>query len=132
MSIFLTFIGVEATWLMLKKTGVNGKKALWLTALFGFGAYFWFIAVVGSAWYILHISTDLFLRLAIILRYTRKAFFHRFIIGLRISVVASCGSFLSVLPAANLSAKLCIEAQIKTGCLFSDGFGYNSRSVSVV
>ena len=61
MSIFLACLCVAATWLMLKKTGVNGKKALWLTALFGFGTCFWFTEAVGSAWYIEHVSAVLFL-----------------------------------------------------------------------
>ena len=66
MSILLACFGVAATWLMLKKTGMKGNKALWLTALFGFGTCFWFTAAVGSAWYIEHVSAVLFLTLAII------------------------------------------------------------------
>ncbi len=79
MSIFLACLCVAATWFMLKKTGVNGNKALWLTALFGFGTCFWFTAAVGSSWYIEHVVAVLFLTLAIILALYKKS---PFLIGL--------------------------------------------------
>jgi hypothetical protein len=40
MSILLACLCVAATWFMLKKTGIKSNKALWLTALFGFGTCF--------------------------------------------------------------------------------------------
>src|SRR5512137_730581 len=52
LSIALASVCVALTWFMIKKTGANGSKALWLAALFGFGTCFWFISSVGSAWYI--------------------------------------------------------------------------------
>ncbi len=79
MSIFLACLCVAATWFMLKKTGVKGNKALWLTALFGFGTCFWFTAAVGSSWYIEHVVAVLFLTLAIILALYKKS---PFLIGL--------------------------------------------------
>lgn len=82
LSIILASLGVSATWLMLTKTGVNGRKALWLTALFGFGTCFWFIAAVGSSWYIEHISAVLFLTSAIILAlYKKRDFFVGLLLG---------------------------------------------------
>ena len=62
LSIILASLCVSAIWLMLRKTGVNGKKSLWLAVLFGFGTCFWFIASVGSSWYIEHVSAVLFYR----------------------------------------------------------------------
>lgn len=90
MSIILACLCIAATWLMLKKTGVNGNKALWLTALFGFGTCFWFTASVGSSWYIEHISAVLFLTLAIILALYKKS---PFLTGLLLGF-----AFLSRLP----------------------------------
>jgi 4-amino-4-deoxy-L-arabinose transferase-like glycosyltransferase len=82
LSIILASLGVSATWLMLTKTGVNGRKALWLTALFGFGTCFWFIAAVGSSWYIEHVSAVLFLTSAIILAlYKERDFFVGLLLG---------------------------------------------------
>jgi hypothetical protein len=90
MSIFLACLCVAAIWLMLKKTGVNGKKTVWLTALFGFGTCFWFVASVGSSWYIEHVSAVFFLTLAIIVALYRK---NPFFVGLLLGF-----AFLSRLP----------------------------------
>jgi hypothetical protein len=90
MSILLACLCVAATWFLLKKTGVKGNKALWLTALFGFGTCFWFLASVGSSWYIEHVSAVLFLILAIILALYKKS---PFIIGVLLGF-----AFLSRLP----------------------------------
>jgi len=90
MSVFLACLCVAATWFMLKKTRVNGNKAVWLTALFGFGTCFWFIASVGSSWYIEHVVAVLFLTLAIILGLYQKS---PFLIGLLLGF-----AFLSRLP----------------------------------
>lgn len=90
MSILLACFCVAATWFLLKKTGVKGNKALWLTALFGFGTCFWFTASVGSSWYIEHVSAVFFLTLAIILALYKKS---PFIIGVLLGF-----AFLSRLP----------------------------------
>jgi 4-amino-4-deoxy-L-arabinose transferase-like glycosyltransferase len=90
MSIFLACLCVAVTWLILKKTGVNGNKALWLTALLGFGTCFWFISSVGSSWYIEHVAAVLFLSLAILLALSKK---DPFLIGILLGF-----AFLSRLP----------------------------------
>ena len=99
LSIILASIGVSAIWLMLAKIGVNKRKALWLAALFGFGTCFWFIAAVGSSWYIEHVSAVLFLTSAIILTlYRKKDFFVGLLLGCatlsRLPVVLSFPFFL--------------------------------------
>ena len=66
LSILIGSLAVAMIWLMLKRIGINDKKALWLTVLFGFGTCFWFTAVVGSLWYIAHVLAVLFLTCAII------------------------------------------------------------------
>jgi 4-amino-4-deoxy-L-arabinose transferase-like glycosyltransferase len=106
MSIFLACLAVAATWLMLKKIGVKANKALWLTALFGFGTCFWFIASVGSAWYIEHVSAVLFLTLAIILAlYRKNPFFTGLLLGFaflsRLPVILSFPFFLLLIYEQN-------------------------------
>lgn len=110
MSIFLASLCVAATWFMLKKTGIKEKKAVWLATLFGFGTCFWFIASVGSSWYIEHVSAVLFLTSAIILALFKK---HPFLIGLllgfaflsRLPVILSFPFFLFLIYEQNSSWK---------------------------
>ena len=124
MSIFLACLAVAATWLMLKKTGVKGSKALWLTALFGFGTCFWFIASVGSAWYIEQVSAVLFLTLAIVLALYKKS---PFLIGVllgfaflsRLPVVLSFPFFLLLIYEQNSSWK----PRLKQAAYFLIGLG---------
>ena len=124
MSVFLASLCVAATWLMLKKTGVNGNKALWLTALFGFGTCFWFIAAVGSAWYIEHVVAVLFLTLAMILALYKKS---PFLIGVllgcaflsRLSVVLSFPFFLLLIYEQNSAWK----PRMKQAAYFAVGLG---------
>jgi hypothetical protein len=73
-SILIACVCVSLTWLMLKKIGVNGHKALWLTALFGFGTCFWFVAAVGTSWYVAHVVAVLFLTSAIVLAFYKKSY----------------------------------------------------------
>jgi 4-amino-4-deoxy-L-arabinose transferase-like glycosyltransferase len=124
MSVFLACICVAATWFMLKKTGVSGNKALWLTALFGFGTCFWFIASVGSAWYIEHVVAVLFLTLAIILGLYKKS---PFLIGIllgcaflsRLPVVLSFPFFLLLIYEQNSAWK----PRFKQAAYFAVGLG---------
>ena len=73
-SIIFASICVSLTWLMLKKIGSNSNKALWLTALFGFGTCFWFIAAVGTSWYIAEVVAVLFLTSAILVALYKKSY----------------------------------------------------------
>ena len=50
-----------------------------MTLLFGFGTIHWYIASVGSAWYFAHITSFLFLTLAIYETFTKR---RPFLIGL--------------------------------------------------
>lgn len=109
-SIFLACLCVAATWFMLKKTGVNGNKAVWLTAFFGFGTCFWFIASVGSSWYIEHVVAVLFLTLAIILAlYKKSSFLTGLLLGFaflsRLPVVLSFPFFLLLIYEQNSAWK---------------------------
>ncbi len=124
MSVFLACLCVALTWFMLKKTGVNGNKALWLAGLFGFGTCFWFIASVGSAWYIEHVLAVLFLTLAIILAFSKKS---PFLIGVllgcaflsRLPVVLSFPFFLLLIYEQNSAWK----PRLKQAAYFAVGLG---------
>jgi len=124
MSVFLACLAVAATWLMLKKTGANGNKALWLTALFGFGTCFWFTAAVGSAWYIEHVSAVLFLTLAIILAlYKKSPFLTGLLLGFaflsRLPVILSFPFFLLLIYEQNSGWK----PRLKQAAYFAVGLG---------
>jgi hypothetical protein len=124
MSIFLACFCVAATWLMLKKTGANGNKALWLTMLFGFGTCFWFTASVGSSWYIEHVSAVLFLTLAIILAlYKKSPFLTGLLLGFaflsRLPVVLSFPFFLLLIYEQNSAWK----PRLKQTAYFFVGLG---------
>ena len=111
MSIFLGCLCVAATWFMLKKIGVKGYKAVWLTALFGFGTCFWFIASVGSSWYIEHVVAILFLTLAIILAlYNKSPFLTGLLLGFaflsRLPVVLSFPFFLLMIYGQSSTSKI--------------------------
>jgi len=74
LSIMLASLCVSLTWLMLKKIGSNGNKALWLTALLGFGTCLWFIASVGTSWYIAEVVAVLFLTSAILAALYKRSY----------------------------------------------------------
>jgi hypothetical protein len=124
MSITLASLCVAVTWFMLKKTGVNGQKAVWLTALFGFGTCFWFIASVGSSWYIEHVVAVLFLTLAIVVAlYKKNPLFVGLLLGFaflaRLPVVLSFPFFLLLIYDQNPFWK----PRLKQAALFLVGLG---------
>ncbi len=128
LSIMLASLCVSITWLMLKKTGSNGNKALWLAALFGFGTCFWYIASVGSSWYIEHVSAVLFLTSAIILALYRKS---DFAVGLllgcaalsRLPTVLAFPFFLLLIYDRNSSWK----PRFKQAAFFVIGLAHTDR-----
>jgi hypothetical protein len=124
LSIFLASLAVAATWVMLRKTGINGNKVLWLTALFGFGTCFWFVASVGSSWYIEHVVAVLFLTLAIIITLFKKSpFLSGLLLGFaflsRLPVVLSFPFFLLLMYDQNGSWK----PRLKQAAYFLIGLG---------
>jgi 4-amino-4-deoxy-L-arabinose transferase-like glycosyltransferase len=124
MSISLACLAVAAIWLLLKKIGSNGSKALWLTALFGFGTCFWYVASVGSSWYIEHVIAVLFLTLAIIAAlYQKNPFFVGLLLGVaflaRLPVILSFPFFLLLIYSQNSTWRL----RFKQAALFFVGLG---------
>jgi 4-amino-4-deoxy-L-arabinose transferase-like glycosyltransferase len=124
LSITLASLCVALTWFMLKKTGTNGSKALWLAALFGFGTCFWFISSVGSAWYIEHVTAVFFLTSAIILAlYKKSPVFVGLLLGFaflsRLPVIL-CFPFFLLLIYRQQSAW---KPRVKQAALFALGLG---------
>jgi 4-amino-4-deoxy-L-arabinose transferase-like glycosyltransferase len=124
LSIVLASVCVALTWFMLKKTGTNGGKALWMAALFGFGTCFWFISSVGSAWYIEHVTAVFFLTSAIILALCKK---NPVLIGLLLGFaflsrlpVILCFPFFLLLIYQQQSAW---KPRVKQAALFALGLG---------
>jgi hypothetical protein len=67
-TLFSNFIGalnVILLFLILGKMKINKKAQIWLTALFAMGTNHWFLASIGSAWYLAHIVAVFFILLAI-------------------------------------------------------------------
>jgi hypothetical protein len=124
MSILLACLCVVTMWFVQRKTGANGPKALWLTVLFGFGTCFWFIASVGSSWYIEHVVAVLFLTLAIIFSLNKK---NQLFVGLllgfaflaRLPVVLSFPFFVLLIYDQNTAWK----ERLKHSALFAVGLG---------
>jgi 4-amino-4-deoxy-L-arabinose transferase-like glycosyltransferase len=122
MSIILACVSVATIWLMLKKMGVKENKALWLTALFGFGTCFWFTAAYGSSWYIAQVGAVLFLTLAIVfVLYKKSPFLIGFLLGLaflcRLPVILSFPFFLLFFYQQNRTWK----PRIKDAIYFAAG-----------
>jgi 4-amino-4-deoxy-L-arabinose transferase-like glycosyltransferase len=127
LSIILASLCVSAIWLMLRKTGTNGNKSLWLASLFGFGTCFWFIASVGSSWYIEHVSAVLFLTSAIILAlYKKNNFWVGLLLGCatlsRLPTILAFPFFLLLTYEQNNAWK----PRLKQAAIFFLGFSHTS------
>ena len=64
-SIFLGSLNPVILYSLLKKINISSKTAIVTTFFFAFGSGQWFLASVGSAWYLAHIVALFFLLLAI-------------------------------------------------------------------
>jgi hypothetical protein len=63
---------VGLVWLLLGRFALSVAQRLTLTAVFGFGTVFWYVAEVGSAWYIGHVCAVLFSAAAVTLALDRR------------------------------------------------------------
>jgi len=67
-TLFSNFIGalnIVFLFLILGKLNISKKTQIWITLLFALGTNHWFLASVGSAWYLAHLMAVFFLFLAI-------------------------------------------------------------------
>ena len=65
-------ITVGLAWLLFGRFALTTRARLLLCAVFGFGTVFWYVAVVGSAWYLGHVSAVLFSVATVILAIDRR------------------------------------------------------------
>lgn len=71
-SCLLAGLSVGLAWLMFGRFALGRWRRLALTAVFGFGTVLWYVAEVGSAWYLGHVCAVLFSTLAMILVLDRR------------------------------------------------------------
>ncbi len=65
-SIILGSINVGLVYLLCKKIKLTSKTSIWVTLFFGFGTNHWYLASIGSAWFLAHIVAVFFLLLSLI------------------------------------------------------------------
>jgi hypothetical protein len=85
-------IGVGLAWLVLGRFALAMRVRLGLTAVFGFGTVLWFVAEIGSAWYLSHVVAVMLSMAAVVLALDRR---WPFAVGLLVGCAA-----LSRLPVA--------------------------------
>ena len=65
-------VSVGLAWLLFGRFAVTTRARLLLTAVFGFGTVLWYVATVGSAWYLGHVGAVLFSTAAVIVALDRR------------------------------------------------------------
>ena len=85
-------ISVGLAWLLLGRFALTVPRRLMLTAVFGFGTVFWYVAEVGSAWYLGHVCAVMFSTAAVVLALDRR---WPFVVGVLLGLAA-----ISRLPVA--------------------------------
>jgi uncharacterized protein (DUF697 family) len=93
-------ISVGLAWLLLGRFALTVPRRLMLTAVFGFGTVFWYVAEVGSAWYLGHVCAVMFSTAAVVLALDRRwPFAIGVLLGLAaISRLPVALAFVGVLP----------------------------------
>jgi hypothetical protein len=65
-------MSVGLAWLLFGRFALDVRRRLILTAVFGFGTVLWYVAEVGSAWYLSHVCAVLFSTAAVILALDKR------------------------------------------------------------
>jgi hypothetical protein len=65
-------VTVGLAWLLFGRFALDGRRRLVLTAVFGFGTVFWYVAETGSAWYLGHVCAVMFSTAAVLLAIDRR------------------------------------------------------------
>jgi uncharacterized protein (DUF697 family) len=65
-------VSVGLAWILFGRFALDPWRRLILTAVFGFGTVLWYVAQVGSAWYLGHVSAVMFSVAAVILALDRR------------------------------------------------------------
>ena len=107
-SVFVASADVSLFYLLMRRLTHDVRIQIWMTLLLSFGTIHWYIASVGSAWYFAHVTSFLFLTLAIYETFSKR---RPFLIGLllgasywsRLPTVLSLPFFLIMLSDKWLS-----------------------------
>ncbi len=78
-------IAVGLGWLVFGRFALSGRVRLGLTVVFGFGTVLWYVAEVGTAWYISHVVAVMFSMAALLLLFDRR---WPFLVGLLLGCAA--------------------------------------------
>ncbi|MEO8228273.1 MAG: hypothetical protein ABI628_00775 [Chloroflexota bacterium] len=65
-------IAVGLAWLVFGRFALSGRVRLALTVVFGFGTVLWYVAEVGSVWYISHVVAVMFSMAALLLLFEKR------------------------------------------------------------
>ncbi len=65
-SIFLGAVNVVLVFILIKRAGFSTKLAVLMSIFFGFGTNHWYLASIGSSWFIAHVVALFFLLLSLI------------------------------------------------------------------
>jgi len=65
-------IAVGLAWLLFGRFDLDSRRRALLVAVFGFGTVLWYVAEVGSTWYLAHVIAVAFSLAAIILAFDRR------------------------------------------------------------
>jgi hypothetical protein len=65
-------VSVGLAWLLFGRFALTVPRRLMLTAVFGFGTVFWYVAEVGSAWYLGHVCAVMFSLAAVLFALDRR------------------------------------------------------------
>jgi hypothetical protein len=101
-SVLVASVNVSLFYLLMVRLTQNVMFQIWMTLLFGFGTIHWYIASVGSAWYFAHVTSFLFLTLALYETFTkRRSFFIGLLVGAsywsRLTTILSLPFFIIML-----------------------------------
>jgi hypothetical protein len=78
-AVFFGSLNVSLFFILMRRLTLTPSLQLWMACLFAFGTIHWYLASIGSAWYIAHVVSFLFLTLAIYATISKKP---PFLIGL--------------------------------------------------
>jgi hypothetical protein len=106
-------IAVGLAWLVFGRFELSAPTRLGLTAVFGFGTAFWYVAEVGSVWYLSHVVAVMFSMAAIFLaldRDRRRPFLVGLLLGgaamSRLPVGLTAPFFIAMLVAVDRPLRL--------------------------
>jgi hypothetical protein len=111
-------IAVGLAWLVFGRFGLSIRVRLGLTAVFGFGTAFWYVAEVGSVWYLSHVVAVMFSMAAILLALDqdrRRPFLVGLLLGFaamsRLPVGLTAPFFIAMLVAVDRPLRLPVAGE---------------------